>query len=289
MKKLKKLSCILSFILLLGIISVAPAAAAGNTAEQNPVQIHTSFKNLIPGQAYSFIVFRDINADDPLADDNLIYIEQANADNEGCLSFTYLLRDSDRGVAKIYGPSAEWAAELTWSITDAGCMSISGSGTIEDYSASSKAPWYSQRGDITEIVIADNFEKIGSYAFVGCNKLKSVTVPDSVSEIGDCAFGYSDEQGTKLADFTIYGDNSTAAQAYAIANCFDYVSIEIVLGDVNCDGEVTLADAIRLQKAVLAMTNLTEAELKNADVNGDGNVNLHDAILTQKLAVKTSV
>lgn len=50
---------------------------------------------------------------------------------------------------------------------------------------------------LTEITIPDSVTSIGNYAFWGCNSVKSITIPDSVTSIGDLAF-YGCSNLTKL-------------------------------------------------------------------------------------------
>ena len=47
-------------------------------------------------------------------------------------------------------------------------------------------------------------------------------------------------------------------------------------GDVNCDGQVTMADLSALSAYMLGKTDISAQGLLNADVNGDGNVNAMD-------------
>lgn len=60
---------------------------------------------------------------------------------------------------------------------------------------------------------------------------------------------------------------------------------EGVLGDVTGDGEVTLIDAINIQKAALKMIEFTGQAVVNADMNADGDISVLDAIMAQKTAL----
>lgn len=60
---------------------------------------------------------------------------------------------------------------------------------------------------------------------------------------------------------------------------------EGVLGDVTGDGEVTLIDAINIQKAALKMIEFTGLAVVNADMNADGDISVLDAIMAQKTAL----
>lgn len=53
-------------------------------------------------------------------------------------------------------------------------------------------------------------------------------------------------------------------------------------GDVNGDGKVTVMDLLKVRKAILGMTQLTETEQKLADVNCNGKVDVIDLLRIQK-------
>lgn len=57
---------------------------------------------------------------------------------------------------------------------------------------------------------------------------------------------------------------------------------EYTLGDVNNDGEITIADATFVLRANAGLVTLTTTQIKSADVNFDGYVNVKDATLIQK-------
>ena len=77
---------------------------------------------------------------------------------------------------------------LTWTLDDAGTLTISGTGAMDDYASITQMPWYSQRESIQSVVLEDGVTTIGDYAFESCRNLSSVTIPDSVTTIGEWAF-----------------------------------------------------------------------------------------------------
>ena len=81
------------------------------------------------------------------------------------------------------------------------------------------------------------------YAFLGCESLKAITIPTSVTEIGTYALGYLSKSGRPIEGFTIYGASGSAAQSYAEENGFQFVAVEppYVSGDVNEDGEINIS------------------------------------------------
>ena len=85
--------------------------------------------------------------------------------------------------------SGECGENLTWTLdTDSGILTISGSGSMKNYSGNS--PWYSYRDSITTVQISNGVTSIGSQSFRNSANLKSVSIPNSVTSIGTSAFRY---------------------------------------------------------------------------------------------------
>lgn len=83
------------------------------------------------------------------------------------------------------GGDEGYASSVYYSYKD-GTLTISGSGSIRDYSAENKAPWADK--EVENIVVEDGVTSIGAYAFANNTGIASVSVPTSVSMIGDNAF-----------------------------------------------------------------------------------------------------
>ncbi|MDD7292972.1 MAG: leucine-rich repeat domain-containing protein [Clostridiaceae bacterium] len=77
---------------------------------------------------------------------------------------------------------------------------------------------------LTSITIPDSVTYIGYGAFRGCTGVTSITIPANVTDIGNNAFGYYYYGDKKVENFTIYGYSNTAAETYAHANGFSFVS-----------------------------------------------------------------
>ena len=71
------------------------------------------------------------------------------------------------------------------------------------------------RYSLASVTIPDSVTSIGNHAFRYCHSLASVTIPDSVTSIGPYAFYYC----YSLASVTI-PDSVTSIGNYAFQNCF---------------------------------------------------------------------
>ena len=157
--------------------------------------------------------------------------------------------------------------ECIWSL-DGTVLTISGDGIMEDYSATSKAPWGT---DITKVIITDGVTNIGSYAFSGCTNLASVEIGNSVEEIGFYAFSNC----TRLASIII-PDSATNIGDYAFRGCKNLTSIEIgnsveeigFYAFSNCTrlASITIPDSVTSigSYAFSGCTNLASVEIGNS-------------------------
>ena len=109
-------------------------------------------------------------------------------------------------------------------------------------------------GSESKVAVPDEIDsksvtKIGSGAFSRCAKFESITIPDSVSKIGNKAFGYYYDNGyTKLSNLKIYCYSGTAGEQYAKDNGFDFEWLDkptlAKVSGVKLSGRA--ADALRI-------------------------------------------
>jgi len=60
---------------------------------------------------------------------------------------------------------------------------------------------------------------------------------------------------------------------------------EAVLGDVNLDGQFTVADLVLMQKYLLGSETFSKQQAEAADINDDGNIDVYDLIRFRKLII----
>ena len=119
------------------------------------------------------------------------------------------------------GPCGE---DLTWTF-NAGTLTISGKGEMQNYKDGEMPAWYVFRDDIVRINIADTVTSIGDFAFYGCKSLISVQIPDSVKTIGKYAFT-SCENLTSVQ----FGKGLTSIGESAFYNCYALASLHLPYG-----------------------------------------------------------
>ena len=135
-------------------------------------------------------------------------------------------------------------AEVTWKLSEDGTLTISGTGSMVNYSSGYSVPWYPQRESIKNIIIENGVTSIGNNAFYGCKALTSLTIPNNVTSIGYNAFGNC----TGLTSITI-PNSITSIGRSAFYKCSALTSITIPnsvtnIGDYGGDYAFELCSAL---------------------------------------------
>jgi hypothetical protein len=137
------------------------------------------------------------------------------------------------------------SGETTVTLKD-GTLTVSGNGAMADYDSewrigkdmSNASPWFDVRYYITGLIIEDGVTSIGNGAFMGTCRPTYVTIPNSVTYIGENAFG-----GLELTSITIPGSVRVIGnRAFDYCDRLTSVIIEdgvTIIGEaafVNCHG-----------------------------------------------------
>ena len=91
---------------------------------------------------------------------------------------------TQQGIGATDGTCGE---QVEWELVN-GVMTISGEGPMDNYDSYNTPPWEMRKLEIQELVVEAGVTTIGSYAFMGCSNLSSMTLPEGIEEIGDYAF-----------------------------------------------------------------------------------------------------
>ena len=111
--------------------------------------------------------------------------------------------------AALADQSGSCGDSLTWKLTAAGELTISGTGEMTEYSYENRPPWYASRASITSIKIENGITSLCNRAFQGCTAVTDVTVPPSVAKIDYLAFSQCSAltEVTVLNRDAVIGDN----------------------------------------------------------------------------------
>ena len=111
---------------------------------------------------------------------------------------------------------------LTWTLTDDGTLTISGTGEMWNWGRSSSTPWEKYKNQIKTTIIEDGVTSIGEYAFACCYYMTVITIPESVTSIG--AYAFIDCQS--LVN-TVIPNSVATIGAYAFARNYSLASVMI--------------------------------------------------------------
>ena len=169
----------------------------------------------------------------------------------GCI---VLMNDSDSSEAASE-TSGSCGADLAWSYdSSTGALTVTGSGSMTDFSYSDTR-WGGN--DIKSVSLPDGLTSIGEVAFRGCTSLSSVTIPDSVTSIGYYAFSGC----TSLTSVTI-PDSVTSIGYDAFFGCTSLSSVTIP------DSVTTIEDSAFSGCTSLMAINVAEGNTAYVSENG---------------------
>lgn len=126
--------------------------------------------------------------------------------------------------------SGECGNNLTWELTSDGTLTISGTGTMYNYSLFG-TPWYNLT--VKSVIITSDVTTIGNYAFASCRSLITVSLPETLRTIGNSAFFHcSALKSIALPDSVKYIGTS------AFSGCVNLSSVALGAGCKNINGLV---------------------------------------------------
>lgn len=164
---------------------------------------------------------------------------------------------------------------------------------------------------IKEVNIPENVEELGVGVFYNCQSLESVTIPRSVTSIGEDTFAYipeGEEEIKPLPNVTVHGYEGSYAQTYCEENGIKFEAIEETpepdpvpdpnpdpnpvpdpvkkyFGDIDNDGQITSYDALCIIRASVGLDDVSDEFKLVADVDGDGEITTNDALAVLRTSV----
>ena len=107
--------------------------------------------------------------------------------------------------------------------------------------------------------------------------------PNANGEMAAVAFTTNTLNTVSAAAF-VYGGQIVEVEAETIDGSITFA--EVVLGDANCDGQITAADVALVLRSLVGLNELTAQGILNADVDGDTEITAEDAALILRYIVK---
>lgn len=110
-----------------------------------------------------------------------------------------------------------------------------GTGILPDYNERTytNTPWYRTEAGSVTVILDEGIQNIGAYTFYNNSKIKSFTIPDSVTTLGEYAFSNC----TKLSAITI-PDSVTDLGRYTFSGCTGLKSLRLGKGFTLIDRSV---------------------------------------------------
>ena len=158
-------------------------------------------------------------------------------------------------------------AGLSWQLTNAGTLTVSGKGEMPDFESTSDQPWSSNSSQIRKVVIEDGVTSIGACAFWNCGVISaeiassvtaignnafretqmiSVTIPSSVKTIGDSAF----QKCQNLSEVSVSeGVEKIGQNAFRACTSLTSIAIPASIGEV---GDAAFLDCTQMMNATFA-------------------------------------
>lgn len=97
--------------------------------------------------------------------------------------------DTSAGSAQeIIETEGQCGTNATYKVDSEGTLTISGNGTMNNFTSGSPSPWQEIKEHIKNVVIEDGITSVGTQAFYKCKQLSEVSLPETLETIKDNAF-----------------------------------------------------------------------------------------------------
>ena len=145
---------------------------------------------------------------------------------DGCTALKTINVDSANASYSSYDGVLYNKAKTQYICCPAGKTSINIPGTL------ATVPGTKLKAAITSVTLNEGTKTLEKWAFINCKDMKSLTIPQSVTTIGEHAVGFCHLSGdqtdpdTPISSFIIYGYKGSAAETYAKNNGITFEEIK---------------------------------------------------------------
>ena len=151
----------------------------------------------------------------------------------GWNEFYYIQCAAVNGTFGLHGDN------LTWELDCDSVLTISGTGSMTNWSSSSKTPWAAYASSILTVVIEEGVTSLGWNTFYNaCKNLTSVTLPSTLTYIGDGALALS----SSLTAINVAAGNTNYCSVDGIV--FSYDKTILVQYPAGKKGAYTIPDGV---------------------------------------------
>ena len=181
-------------------------------------------------------------------------------------------------------PSGTCGDNLTWTLDSNGLLTIAGSGPMDNFewSFNNPAPWGTYADSIENVVLESGVTSIGNYAFACCQSLNAVSLPDTLTSIGNDVF----DQAVLSAINVDAGNTVYASQDGVLFN--KDKSVLIMCPD-NKHGTFVIPDGVaRIADGAFLQSRLTEVTIP-ASVNNIGEYAFSQCTELESIAIPEGI
>ena len=172
-------------------------------------------------------------------------------DGTGRLQWTYIVENDGATIT---------ASTATGAVT---IPSVLGGYAVEKVGNGNPAIFGYGNTSVTSVSIPNSVTSIGDYAFSDCTALTSVSIPDSVTSIGRSAF-----YGCTELTSVVIGNGVTSIEDYAFSDCTKLTSV-VIGNSVTSIGDYAFSDCTELTSVIIpdSVTSIGGSAFKGCPSN----------------------
>ncbi|MBQ6553451.1 MAG: leucine-rich repeat protein [Clostridia bacterium] len=129
---------------------------------------------------------------------------------------------------------------------------------------------------LKEVILREGVERVESDAF-GTAPLEKLRFPSTMSDCADDAFA--------SRNVKVYGTRGSYAETFCAGNTA-CVFVELIRGDIDGDGRISVTDALQVLRISLGMTKTDIDTVERMDMDADAALTVSDVLLIMRAAAR---